>query len=239
MQPDASRRNSILSALSAEDVDLLGPMETVDLPLRFQLSQAHRKIDRVYFLESGIASTTMQVRHEVPVEIGVTGREGVVNLPFLIGSDMAPSDTYMQIGGRGRRVASETLRRAMRRSESLTLALTRSAHVFLVQISSTVLSSSRATIPERLARWLLMAHDRVDGDVIRLTHDLLATMLGVQRPGVTAAMRDFERRGLVLGGRGEIRLLDREALETVANGYYGVAEAEFRRVFQTGQTTNV
>ena len=231
MRPENSKRNSILSVLSAADIELLGPLEGVDLPVRFRLSDAHQKIGSVYFLETGIASTTTQVRHEVPIEVGITGREGVVNLPFLIGSDRSPSDTFMQVGGTGHRMQPETLRSAMRQSESLTAVLMKSVHVFLVQVSSTVLANGRATISERLARWLLMARDRVDGENIGLTHEFLATMLGVHRPGVTVAIRDFERRGLIRGGRGEVTLLDRGALEAAANGYYGVAEAEFQRLF--------
>ena len=231
MRAEISRRNHILSALSATDFELLGPLEYLDLPVRFRLSDAHKEIDSVYFLETGIASTTTQVRREVPIEVGITGREGVVNLPLLIGSDRSPSDTFMQVGGTGHRIRSEMLRSAMRQSESLTTLLLRSVHVFLVQVSSTVLANGRATISERLARWLLMARDRVDGERIRLTHEFLATMLGVHRPGVTVAMRDFERRGLLRRGRGEITMLDREGLETEANGYYGVAEAECHRIF--------
>jgi CRP-like cAMP-binding protein len=96
-----------------------------------------------------------------------------------------------------------------------------------------VLATGRATIAERLARWLLLARDRPAGDDVAQTHEFLATMLGVHRPGVTVAIRDFERRGLIWGGRGEITLLNREGLETEANGYYGGAEAEFQRVFGT------
>jgi CRP-like cAMP-binding protein len=226
-------RNVILSALSEADFDLLGPFEGLNLPVRFRLSDAHKEIGSVYFLEAGIASTTTQVRREVPIEVGITGREGVVNLPFLIGSDRSPHDTYMQIAGTGYRIPSGTLRSAMRQSETLTKVLMQSVHVFLVQVASTVLANGRATIAERLARWLLMARDRLDGDEVALTHEFLATMLGVHRPGVTVAIRDFERRGLIWGGRGEITLLNREGLETEANGYYGGAEAEFQRVFGT------
>ena len=101
----------------------------------------------------------------------------------------------------------------------------------MVQTASTVLANGRANIPERLARWLLMARDRVEGDGIALTHEFLATMLGVNRPGVTTALQEFERRGLIDGRRGVITILDRSALEKEANGYYGVAEAEFQRLF--------
>jgi CRP-like cAMP-binding protein len=119
----------------------------------------------------------------------------------------------------------------MAQSPTLMAILLRFVHVYMVQTASTVPANGRASIPERLARWLLMARDRVDGEGIALTHEFLATMLGVRRPGVTVALREFERRGLIDGGRGLITILDRSALETAANGHYGIAEAEFHRLF--------
>lgn len=232
MQSERADRNQILSYLSSTDRDLLDAgLERVDLPLRFRLAEPHRPIDAVYFLEAGIASVTTNVRREIPIEVGIIGREGFVNLPVLMGIDRSPSDTFMQIHGTGLRIGVEPLRKAMAQSRTLTPILLRFVHVYMVQTASTVLANGRARIPERLARWLLMAADRVNGDGIALTHEFLATMLGVRRPGVTIALREFERRGLIDGARGTITLLDRGALEAEANGYYGTAEAEFERLF--------
>jgi CRP-like cAMP-binding protein len=234
MQPSHADRNAILRYLSSADRDLLRPgLEPVDLPVRFRLAEASRPIDAVYFLEAGVASITTSVRHEVPIEIGIVGREGVVNLPALMGIDRSPNETYMQIHGAGFRIGVEQIRTAMAHSPTLMPVLLRFVHVYMVQTASTVLANGRAHIPERLARWLLMASDRVDGEGVALTHEFLATMLGVRRPGVTTAIREFERRGLIDGARGVIVILDRGALETAANGYYGVAEAEFERLFAT------
>jgi CRP-like cAMP-binding protein len=232
MQPEHADRNAILRHLSDADRDLLRPtLEPIDLPVRFRLAEASRPIDAVYFLETGVASITTSVRHEIPIEIGIVGREGVVNLPVLMGIDRSPSETFMQIHGAGFRIGIERLREVMAQSPTLTPILLMFVHVFMVQTASTVLANGRANIPERLARWLLMARDRVEGDGIELTHEFLATMLGVNRPGVTVALREFERRGLIDGRRGVITILDRSALEKEANGYYGVAEAEFQRLF--------
>ena len=134
-----------------------------------------------------------------------------MNLPALMGIDRSPSETFMQIHGAGLRIGVERLREAMAQSPTLMPILLRFVHVYMVQTASTVLANGRARIPERLARWLLMAGDRVDGEGIALTHEFLATMLGVRRPGVTIAVREFERRGLIDGGRGVITLLDRRA----------------------------
>jgi len=234
MPPERADRNAILRYLSEEDYGLLRPrLEPVEMPVRFPLATAGRPMDAVYFPEAGIASITTSVRHEIPIEIGIVGREGVANLPALMGIDRSPSDSFMQIQGTGFRIGVERLREAMAQSPTLMPILLRFVHVYMVQTASTVLANGRAHIPERLARWLLMASDRVDGERIALTHEFLATMLGVRRPGVTVALREFERRGLIDGARGVITILDRSAIETEANGYYGIAEAEFERLFAT------
>jgi len=232
MQADHADRNAILRYITRADRDLLRPsLEAIDLPVRFRLACASKRIDAVYFLEAGIASITTSVLHEVPIEIGIVGREGVVNMPALMGVDLSPSETFMQVHGTGFRINVEKLREAMAQSPTLMPILLRFVHVYMVQTASTVLANGRARIPERLARWLLMAFDRVNGDGVALTHEFLATMLGVRRPGVTIAIREFERCGLIEGARGVITILDRIGLEAEANGYYGIAEAEYERLF--------
>ena len=101
----------------------------------------------------------------------------------------------------------------------------------LIQTSQTALANGRSKIEERLARWLLMAHDRLQEDALPLTHDFLATMLGVRRPGVTLALNLLEKKGLITTTRAAIRIPDREGLKRVCNGAYGVAEAEYDRLF--------
>lgn len=225
-------QNAFLNHLSESDLGLLlSQLEPVDLPLRYRLADAGQPITMIYFLESGIASTTASVRHEMAVEIGLTGREGVVNLPALLGTDRTPGSTYMQLAGDGLRIDVDNMRRAMENSASLTSLLLRCTHVFMVQTASTALANARATVTERLARWLLMARDRTGADAVPLTHEFIATMLGVRRSGVSVAMQDLERAGMIRGGRGMIAILDRQGLEEQANGYYGVAEAEMRRLF--------
>jgi hypothetical protein len=108
----------------------------------------------------------------------------------------------------------------------------RCCNAFIMQVASTVLANGRATLPERLARWLLMASDRLESPVLPLTHEFLSIMLGVRRSGVTLALRDFEKQELVSRKRALITILDREDLVNVANGYYGMAEKELERVFE-------
>lgn len=225
-------RNVLLNHLGVEDIALLQPHLTAEvLALRRRLAEADRKIERVYFLESGIASIVSHVRHAVPIEIGIIGREGVTNLPVLMGTDRSPSQTFMQLSGTGFSIDADRLREAMEQSPSLSLVLVRFAHVYMMQVGSTVLANGRGTVTERLSRWLLMAHDRIDGDNLNLTHEFLAVMLGVRRSGVTVALQHLKQRGLTSNTRGQVRITDRAGLETAANGYYGTSESEFVRLF--------
>lgn len=147
-----------------------------------------------------------------------------------MGNDRSPLECFMQLGGEGQRIASGSLRDAMEASASLRLLLLRYIEFLLTQTAHTVLANTEARLEERLCRWLLMCHDRIDGNILPLTHDFLATMLGVRRAGVTMAIHVLEDRGLIRAERGSIEIHDREGLEIGAGGTYGVAEAEYRRL---------
>ncbi len=227
-----ARRNGILSHLSPEDLGLLEPhLMEVELTVRQRLATPNRPIEHVYFLSNGIASIVTNVRHEIPVEVGIIGREGLVNLPVVIGTDRSPNDTFMQVAGEGERISADNLRVAMKSSGSLRQTLQHYVHVFMMQTASTVLANGRASIAERLSRWLLMAHDRCDSDTLPLTHEFLSIMLGVRRSSVTVSLRALEQRKIVARRRGSIVILDRDGLVEAANGYYGLAENELQRLF--------
>ena len=150
----------------------------------------------------------------------------MTGLDVVMGNDHAAHDTYMQIAGRGWRISAAKLREADKRSDTLHRALLKYAHTFLLQTAQTALANGRSKIEERLARWLLMARDRVDTDDLPLTHEFLALMLGTQRPGVTIALHALERDGLIVTARGRITILDRKALEQNSNGTYSLPSSE-------------
>jgi CRP-like cAMP-binding protein len=118
----------------------------------------------------------------------------------------------------------------MQETPSLRVSLLRFVQAFIVQTAHTAAANARAKVEERLARWLLMAHDRVDGDVLPLTHEFLSLMLGVRRPGGTVAFHLLEQKGLVSTKRALIAIDDRAGLEQLAHGFYGVPEAEHLRL---------
>jgi CRP-like cAMP-binding protein len=128
------------------------------------------------------------------IEVGIIGREGMTGLSVLMGGhDRATHDTYMQAGGSGQRLPVAALRDAIAINHSLHQYLLRYAHSFLIQTATTVLANGRSKLEERLARWLLMADDRLDGDELSLTHEFLGLMLGTHRPGVTNAVSALEK----------------------------------------------
>jgi CRP-like cAMP-binding protein len=224
--------NRILSRLSRQDFGLLEPyLEAIELPVRTQLENRNKRIDHVYFIESGFASVVAHGTGDKSIEVGVIGWEGMSGLAIVMATDRTPHETYMQGGGKGLRVPSSNLRKGMEESSTLRNAFLNYGHAFFIQTSHTAIANGRSKLGDRLARWLLMAHDRTDGDELSMTHELLALMLGVRRPGVTVALNLLEKNGLIQRNRGVISIVDRVGLEESANGAYGVPEAEFHRLF--------
>jgi len=224
--------NKLLSGLPDGDFALLAPnLQPVDLPVRRQLENRNRRVDQIYFIEQGIASMVISLGSNRSIEICVIGSEGMTGLPVLLETDQPLHETFMQVGGRGWRIGVEDFRRALEASASLRRVFLRYAHTVFGQMAFTALANGRYSIEERLARWLLMVSDRVEGPVIPLTHEFLSVMLGARRPGITNALNAYGKRGILEVRRGEIELLDRKALEEAANGSYGGPEAEYRRLF--------
>lgn len=224
--------NQVLSYLSARDFGLLASaLAAVDLPVRMQLEAPDKPIEYAYFIERGFASVVANGTGSLGVEVGIVGLEGLTGMALVMATDRSPNTTFIQSPGWGYRISAGDLNKAMDASPSLRRSLLHYAHTFLVQMAYTALANGRSKLETRLARWLLMAHDRAGGDELILTHEFLATMLGVRRPGVTVALSFLEKRGLVRVQRKAIFVVDRQGLEEAANHAYGVPEAEFRRLF--------
>ena len=217
--------NHILSRLSRKDFALLAPsLETVDLPVRRPLEGRKKRIEHVYFIESGFASVVANGSRKPGIEVGIIGREGMTGLAVVLGSDHAQHETYIQAAGKGLRISTANLRLVAEECPTLQRAMLRYANSFLMQATSTALANGRSSIEERLARWLLMADDRLDGE-LPLTHEFLSLMLGTPRPGVTIAVNALKAEALIATQRGLIRILDRQALEKRSNGTYVPIEA--------------
>jgi CRP-like cAMP-binding protein len=224
--------NRLLSRLVASDLALLEPdLARVDLPLRRRLEAPSKRIDHVYFPECGFASVVASGNGGRGIEVGLIGREGMTGLAVVMGTDRTLHETFMQNAGWGHRIATSRLRRAMELSRTLHDTFLLYGHAFFMQAGYTAMANGRGKIEERLARWLLMAFDRIDGDRLSLTHEFLSVMLGVRRSGVTVALNLLEASGLIRTNRGAIAIVDRKGLERISKGAYGPPEAEFMRLF--------
>jgi CRP-like cAMP-binding protein len=228
-------RNRLLSSLSSDDLERLTPrLSFVDLAVRQDMEQPHRPIKHVYFPEAGVASIVGRGPRHKNIEIGIIGREGMTGLMIVLGNDRSPYHTYCQMAGSAHRITADDLRKAMEESPTLRLKLLRFVQAFMILTAHTAIINGSAKLEERLARWLLMAHDRTDGDSLPLKHDFMALMLGVRRAGVTVTLHALGERGLIEGKRAIIKVIDREGLEEIAGASYGTPEAEYERRMSEG-----
>ena len=224
-------RNLLLAALSASDRALLRPhLKPISMPLLKEMELPNRRIDTVYFLDTGIASVVAVQPDETRAEVGLIGREGMSGIAVVLGGDQSPNSTYMQVAGNGQRIAAKDLRKAMRASETLRSLLLKFVQAFMVQTAHTAVANARTHVERRLARWILMAHDRMRHDTLSLKHEFLALMLGVRRAGVTEALQSLKRRKLINTARNQIVVLNRKGIEQLAGNSYGVPEKEYRRL---------
>lgn len=216
--------NKLLAALPAEIRErLVSHLTFVALPQRMQLEHSSRPIGHVYFIESGIVSITAS-DSDNPVEIGIIGHEGMSGISVLHGGARSPYGSYMQAEGSGYRLPADILRHFLESEVICRSIFLGFAHAFMIQIAETA---------KRLARWLLMAADRLDGKEIPLTHEFLAMMLGTRRPGVTEACHELARRGLIENRRAKIAIVNRAGLTDLAARFYGVPENELRMILKS------
>jgi CRP-like cAMP-binding protein len=195
--------NRILAGLPREDFALLEPhLEPVDLPVRRRLETSKRRIDQVYFIEAGFASVVANGSNKPSIEVGIIGREGMTGLAVLLGGERAPHDSYIQVAGKGQRISAANLRQADERCPTLHRAMLRYANQFLLQTTTTALANGRSRMEERLARWLLMAADRVGGKELPLTHEFLPLTLQSMTRARCGMLRRTAHRSLQrTGGR--------------------------------------
>ena len=225
----SASRNQLLASLQADALALLQRvLQPVELPLTTVLEETSVPIEAVYFIESGFASVV--TGNKPPIEIGLVGREGMTGLSIVMDDDRSVNRTFMQADGTALRMSADDLRAALRDSPTLHSSLLRYAQAFTVQTSQTALVNGRAKLEARLARWLLMVHDRFEQGDFPFTHRIIAMMLGVRRAGVTTALHTLEGHKLIRARRGQITVVDRKGLEALSDPSYGVPESEYARL---------
>jgi CRP-like cAMP-binding protein len=192
------------------------------LGLKQGLVEPDVPIRDVYFPRDGVCSVIAVEQEGGPIEVGTVGRDGFVGLPVLLAADRMPYRVFVQVEGHAWRLPAEEFRQITDERPAVRRLLLRYAQYYNDQVSQSVACNRLHTLDERCARWLLMTHDRVDGDRFELTHEFLSMMLGVRRAGVTVAMGTLQAADVVRYTRGRVEVLDRPRLEEVSCGCYHI-----------------
>jgi len=223
--------NRLLRALPEQAFAALRPhLTALDLPLRYVLTEANEPNEFVYFIESGLGSVVATSSDDERIEVGHVGREGLGGYHVVLMTDRTPNRTFMQTPGTGLSVPVPAFLDILDGHKAARDLFLRYVHSCEVQLAHSALANGRYNMQERLARWLLMCHDRLDGDHLLLTHEFLALMLGVRRSGVTNELHILEGIHAIKATRGNIQVIDRDRLEEVAGGCYGLPEREYERL---------
>jgi CRP-like cAMP-binding protein len=219
--------NRLLAALAPADVARLRPhLELVLLSQRQVLAEPHKPIEHAYFPQRGFVSLVQSMADKSMVEVGIIGREGFVGSPVLLGAATSPVMAMVQAPGEALRIPASVLLKEAADSADLSSLLLRYVQALHVQVTQTAACNGRHALAERLARWLLMAHDRVAGNDLPLTHEFLAIMLGTRRSGVTVAVGALKKVGLIDNDYARITILDRRGLESAACECYQTVRSE-------------
>ena len=225
----AEFQNNLLNLSGPEAIARLRPhLVRTSIESRMLLEPAQTRIGNIYFVEHGVVSIVTRTGNKTS-ELCVVGSEGMTGAAVVLGDDRSANESYVQVEGEAWRLDTDEFRKVLVEHPGFDALLRRYVHAFMAQISQTLLANTKCKIEERLARWLLMVHDRTHGRYVEITHDFMATMLGTRRAGVTVALHELEGHGLIRSERGRVTIVDRVDLREVAGEFYGVAEAEYRR----------
>ena len=230
-QHPSSVRNGLLAALPPEDLARLRrSLHPVELPFDQTVYSADGIVEAVLFPETGMASLIATLEDGEQVEVGLAGREGLIGLPLVYGNSHSLTEARVQMEGTALRMDAAALRDGMEASPALRGLLLRYALAFQAQVTMTAACNARHAIEQRLARWLLTAHDRAGGDEFPMTHEFMAMMLGVRRPGVSLAAGALQKAGLIRYARGRMEVTDRPGLEAASCECHHTTRREFARL---------
>src|SRR5664280_2679415 len=217
--------NIILLSTSDSDYRSLRPhLEYVNLPNHLVLHEGGGKLEFVYFPNRGIISLVVVMKDGKTAEAGIVGNEGFIGTPASVGLTRSPLQAVAQITGDGFRVEVAALQNTLESAPRLQWMLSRYAVVQGMQVAQTAACNRLHDVKQRLARWLLMAQDRVDSGSLPITHDYLATMLGTDRPSVSLAAGGLQKKGIIEYTRGAVKIVNRKKLEDSACECYGITQ---------------
>lgn len=232
-QPKNTRsQNRILASLPAEEFEQISShLIEVSLPLGEIIHRPEQKIEYVYFPENCLVSLLAALEDGETVEAGVIGYEGFVGVPVVLGVQSGTTQSLIQGAGDAQRITSQALRSLIIDGGQLQSLLLRFTHTLFTQIAQTAACNRAHDLNQRLARWLLLSHDRLRKEEFILTHEFLSRMLGTRRAGVSVAANGLRQGGLIDYTRGRVRIKNRKGLEQASCECYGIVKAEYDALF--------
>jgi CRP-like cAMP-binding protein len=226
-----SMENHLLASLPAPELERWRLwLEPVDLPLGHVLYESGCALSHVYFPATAIISLLYVMENGSSAEIAVVGFEGVVGISLFMGGDTTPNRAVVQSAGKGYRLKASVLKEEFQRAGPVMHLLLRYTQALITQMSQTAVCNRHHSLDQQLCRWLLLSLDRLKGNELVMTQELIANMLGVRREGVTEAALKLQRMGLISYARGHISVLDRPGLEQRTCECYAVVKAEYDRL---------
>ncbi len=226
-----ARQNQLLWALPDAELQRSLPLiEPVDLPLGLVLYESGRTLSHVYFPTTAIVSLLFVLEDGDSAEIAVVGREGVVGISLFMGGESTPSRAVVQSSGLGLRLPSAAIKAEFNRNGPVMHVMLRYTQALITQMAQTAVCNRHHTLDKQLSRWLLLSLDRLRGNELVMTQDLIANMLGVRREGITEAALKLQAAGLIQYSRGHITVLDRPGLERRVCECYAVVKKEYDRL---------
>jgi len=229
--PDSPQENLLLAALPPEDYQALLPaLERVPMPLGHAVYESGAAQGYVYFPTSSIVSLLYVLADGSTAEIAVTGRDGLVGIALFMGGETTPSRAVVQSAGDGYRLRASMLKKEFERGGALQHLLLRYTQALITQMTQTAVCNRHHSVDQQLCRWLLLTLDRLPGNRLVMTQELIANMLGVRREGVTEAAGKLQAAGLIEYSRGRITVVDRAGLEARVCECYAVVKREYDRL---------
>ncbi len=215
-------RNRVLANLSADDFCELRPhLQRVEIKPRSVLQEANRPVEHVHFIEHGLVSRVSGGR-ACSMETAMVGRFGYTGVAVVLGSTLASQRSIVRLHGTALRIQADQLSRLMEDRPTIRAAMLQYVQSLFTQHTQGVLCAAKHEVDQRLARWLLLASDRMQSDALTVTHDLLSVIMGVRRAGITKALLQFEADGVLKKTRGTVHLTNRSALEQRSCDCYGI-----------------
>ena len=218
-------KNHLMAALPATDWERWSPqLEEVEMPLGAVLYEPGQVLNHVYFPTTAIVSLLYVMKDGSSAEIAVAGNEGLVGISLFMGGESTPSRAVVQSAGRALRMTAEFLKEEFSHHGAVLHLLLRYTQALITQMSQTAVCNRHHSIDQQLCRWLLLSLDRLQGDQLVMTQELISNMLGVRREGVTEAALKLQNANVIRYSRGRITVVDRLGLEKLSCECYAVVK---------------